>query len=164
MDKTSRCLECDIWILDTWEKPLLCLRTSFIVRDDPFWFSLNLHASISMNTMLFPRLGKAIFYLSALLKIQHPNIPLHFIFSSAILLVKRAVKASQETAYIFSSFQHCSDSIQERRVDLSAKRWYNKRICQLIPQRPLQHTDLKQYFCSIIVFLSKYKATPLPSW
>lgn len=83
-------------------KNLFSLRTSFIVQDDPFLFSLNPLASISMNTNRFPRLGKTIFYLSALLIIQHPNIPLHF--SSVILLVKRAVKASQETVSIFPHF------------------------------------------------------------
>lgn len=81
---------------------LFSLRMSFIVQDNPFWISLSTLASISMNTNRFPILGKAIFYLSAPLKMQHPNIPLHF--SSVILLVKRAVKASQETVYIFPHF------------------------------------------------------------
>lgn len=82
---------------------LFSLRMSFIVQDDPFWFSLNPLAPISMNNKRFPRLGKTIFNLSALLKIQHPNIPLHL--SSVILLVKRAVKASQETVSIFPHFK-----------------------------------------------------------
>lgn len=142
-------------------KNLFSLRMSCIVPDEHFWFSLDPIASICINTNRFPRLGKAICYLSVSLKIQHPNIPLHF--SSLILFVKRAVKALQETVYISPHFNTAVDSVQDRRVDLSAKGWYNKRICQLIPQRPLQHTDLRQYFYNIIVFLSKYKVTLLPS-
>jgi len=75
------------------------------------------------------------------------------------------VKASQEIAFISPHFKAAMTQYKRGEVISLPRDDTTKKISFLNSfVKGLCSTDLKQYFYSFVVILSKYKVTPLPSF